>query len=484
MKKIVFILMFAWANITYAQTTIEKIDKTTQKINNAIEGLGGLFKKKDKTGDAEAGKTVKVSGKSGAYMQGGKVAPNAKYIDADRIYPFNHGAAVVLKGSSYALIDTAGNFIIPYNKYSQIGYDSSDNKYRNGIFWVSNPNKSPNDRVYINFKGILLTSFEQKNTGITDDGMYVRLYAGMTGAKVDTYIDCYGQKKQYQRHLSSISEDIGVFYDTDIRGDRRNSYYKGLTKIAGFFDEANPFKDGMAIIGNKDQFGVLKYGYINNKGEQVIDFIFTKKPENFSEGFAKVYPKDDKEFDYAFINKKGEVVYKHTRQARTDYGDFDTFTEGMCFSSGRDAVAISAYSPARYINQQDIVKAFGLPVGGDKISRVSFGRFDQRKNQNNKILIFEKYIKSVSDFLVGTTYGYIDLEAKKLVEADFVDASFVSDGLTFDPVSQLAYVKVYVGNKPNNNPGSGNYSTPIYREGYINRAGTFVLIKAEQKSTW
>ncbi len=33
------------------------------------------------------------------------------------MYSFNGGAAVVRKGTAYALIDTNGNFIVPFNKY-------------------------------------------------------------------------------------------------------------------------------------------------------------------------------------------------------------------------------------------------------------------------------------------------------------------------------------------------------------------------------
>lgn len=52
-----------------------------------------------------------------AQLKPGDINPNAKYIDADELKDFIQGVAIIKKGSSYALIDTNGNYIVPYNKY-------------------------------------------------------------------------------------------------------------------------------------------------------------------------------------------------------------------------------------------------------------------------------------------------------------------------------------------------------------------------------
>ncbi len=51
-------------------------------------------------------------------LKAGDVAPNAKTIECDELFPFHLGYAAVRKGDeSYAIIDTSLKPIVPYNKY-------------------------------------------------------------------------------------------------------------------------------------------------------------------------------------------------------------------------------------------------------------------------------------------------------------------------------------------------------------------------------
>jgi hypothetical protein len=68
--------------------------------------------------------------------------------------------------------------------------------------------------------------------------------------------------------------------------------------------------------------------------------------------------------------------------------------------------------------------------------------------------------------------GYINLAARKVVMPVFEVVS--QNRIFFDPVSRLGYAKVCIGQ---NNAGL------VYREGYINEDGLFVLVKGET-SKW
>ena len=64
------------------------------------------------------------------------------------------------------------------------------------------------------------------------------------------------------------------------------------------FDDARDFKEGFAVV-KKDG----KWGYINTKGEQIVECKFDSY-SNFNEGFAAV-KKDGK---WGYINTKGEQI--------------------------------------------------------------------------------------------------------------------------------------------------------------------------------
>lgn len=68
------------------------------------------------------------------------------------------------------------------------------------------------------------------------------------------------------------------------------------------FDGAGDFHEGLAWI-EKDGWHNPRYGFINDNGEEVIDAIFDRIVEDFSNGYAKVIYKDD----LKYIDKKGNM---------------------------------------------------------------------------------------------------------------------------------------------------------------------------------
>ncbi len=89
------------------------------------------------------------------------------------------------------------------------------------------------------------------------------------------------------------------------------------------FDDAMPFSEGMACVGKINEFGEMKYGFINTKGEIVIPLIYSNKPSDFKSGLSMVSPQDKTEFDYGYINKKGKIVIK---RKDANVGGFPPFT--------------------------------------------------------------------------------------------------------------------------------------------------------------
>ena len=86
---------------------------------------------------------------------------------------------------------------------------------------------------------------------------------------------------------------------------------KGEQIVECKFDHANVFNEGFAVVKKDD-----KWIYINTKGEQAIECKFDYASK-FNEGFAAVQ-KDDK---WGYINTKGEQVIEYKFDGAWDFSE-------------------------------------------------------------------------------------------------------------------------------------------------------------------
>ncbi|MBS1661559.1 MAG: WG repeat-containing protein [Bacteroidetes bacterium] len=215
----------------------------------------------------------------------------------------------------------------------------------------------------------------------------------------------------------------------------------------------------MARVGKKDQFGTVKYGFINTQGKLVIPCTFSIPPTGFSGGFARVQPKDRSDFEYAFIDKSGEVVFKQSLSDISKNGKFDHFTSyGLAFSE--KAVMDATF---KIIPKAAFFQSFGIPADSWFMEAGTY-----TVGESNPKLVYSTRTAR-SPYTQMPIYGFINLSTKKVVAPvfDFIN----TNGLWFDPISHLAYAKVCIGRD--------NRNVPVYREGYINEDGLFVLVKGE-----
>jgi len=70
-------------------------------------------------------------------------------------------------------------------------------------------------------------------------------------------------------------------------------------------DLMDQFYEGLAVCKGKNNFGELKYGYIDTLNNLAIDFKFSYQPGNFSDGLALVENKENK---WGYIDKLGNMV--------------------------------------------------------------------------------------------------------------------------------------------------------------------------------
>lgn len=191
----------------------------------------------------------------------GQIIISPKY---DSVGIFSEGLAPVLiinnDQPSYGYINKRGTIVIKSKYYSA-------NNFINGYAKVS-IRKDKNEQVvdaYINKKGVISTP--------------PKSYFLKQSNNLEVYLDKSTNKWGYK--------DL-----------------KGRVKILPMFDKALAFKNGFAIVFNKQAGSNGGLGYINTKGKELTKYAYSYV-ENFSEGMGLVR---NREGLYGFIDETGKLV--------------------------------------------------------------------------------------------------------------------------------------------------------------------------------
>ena len=384
-------------------------------------------------------------------LKPGDVAPNAKAIDADYLFAFNMGAAIVEKGTAWGLIDMAGNFIVPYNKYHQISalYGFGGYLTHGGIFLVDG------EMGAINSKGKLITEAFPKfrwSMG-SNDGKLIKAF------EKPLYLDAEGRQYVLKQYLGGIVDGIGIVTESYKSG------YKNLKDewiVKPVYDYAEPFSEGMACVAKRDEFGVIKYGFVDRTGKEVIPLIYSIKPDNFHGGLARVEPKSNPEFREAYIDKKGNVVVKLTK-----VGFYSYIGNGFYLGDGGHVMDSTGKI---FLTENEFLQQFGVVLQSATERALSIGmeKSTDIANDNDGKICFTRTFKESKP----SNFGSINLKTKVVMEGPFYGGNSLR---YFDPISKFALATVY--------PSKDLKSKTPPREGYVNEEGVFVIVKGEA-SKW
>ena len=450
---LLFCSLMHFSNLKSQTRPKNTLGESIIQLDTAIKQIGGLFKKKDKTTEKKKA-TESVQTSPGNNDKGGPepgdISPDAKYIDFEYADPFYNGVAVVRKGTASALIDKNGNFIIPYNKFTVTYADEV-----NGFISISNEFGYTST---INTTGKILYDYKEPqsiNWGSEGKGSCIEIT--YNNKKTFMYTDTSGKRYVHTEKLIDIQEGIGIvgIVLTDMSTIKKYKTLQGKFINNDSYDEANGFSDGMALVGKRDEFGEMKYGYINTKGEQVIPCKYSEKPSKFKNGFAMVKPKDKSDMQFGFINKKGELVIKKTYQEYQKIGEPGLFYKAGLSIAGRYVMDTSG----NLTLQDQYLSSYGI-----KTTNVGILRYKKVENEDKNIIWY-----SAKDPVSGISgYGFINVEKKTATRPIFHDAVCP---IHFDPVAKLSFVRMQIGTDANKND--------IWREGFINEDGIFVLLKSK-----
>ena len=453
--------------------------KKKKEVGEITDQLGGEKKektKKKKAGDAAPDQAEPENVDDKPVSAAGSISPSAIYIDADYFGDFVMNAAVIQKKNSSALISASGEFIIPYNKME------FSNQYSSGFFNAYD--RSDNKSYMLNAQGKKIWDITNKPLGQHYDdqyklNQYARYISYMDNDMKTLYILDYSGK------LYTISDDQNVKSPDPhinkgvllpIRNNKNIFGYKNLDNkwvIQPAFDEAYAFSEGMAVVGKKDEFGVIQYGYVNETGKLVIPFQYSRKPGNFKGSRALIEPKagNTAGITYAVIDKTGKTLFTATsaeiRQGKR--AAIYMLNEDQPFLHGytMDGNGTIMDSLGNAVSAASFAREWGLP------ERIRFSwKSPSLRTSSLYITPFALpvmyYNGSNREFQVPTI-GFIRMDTKKVIPAVFSDLGY------FDPKSRLAYAKMQIGIDPK--------KLSSFREGYINEDGVFVIVK-KQESEW
>jgi hypothetical protein len=452
---------------TRAQEPDKKTEAAKETLEKGIAIIGGIFKKKGKENTGEgtvkttSPKDVEGTDQGTPGPRPGEVHPDAVVIDADAMGPFNKGAAIIRKGRSQSLINAKGDFIFPYNTYQYMDV-LTENMDGTGLFKAHDP-MALHKGVIVNEKGTVLADpLSDSYKTFFKSGPFLEL-KDIRDTKSRKFFNIKGEQIA---SLTNVAVSMECYRDGLVpysgpevrKGNKRYQIkgYKNLKDqvvIPANWEEVECFRDGAAIVGNTDEFGAMKYGFIDTSGKLIVPLMFSRKPESFSDGYAKVYPRDIYSKGYGYLDKTGTLRIENPQGL---YGDFH---EGYAFSNTR-----VMDKKGTVISAREFLIQMGLPADVPKENEGINWRLD--KLHKGKLLVT---FKGAAEHRWKHYYALIDIVQKKTHFYWHVDAKV----LDFDFASGLAHVIIY-GEKTRSH---------IQREGYINEQGVFMIIKGE-KSKW
>ncbi len=419
-----------------------------------------------------------------------EVSKNVIKIDADRIGKFSQGYAVISKGGSSAIIDNAGKYIVPYNRYWF--YD----QYRHGMISCSDLTKKKYG--YLDLHQNLAVPLIFKSYAFFDSDGYASnakkidetnpLHFAYSTSKHGIL---YPLKRYYKnKFINYKSNATGYAFHEGLVGfsiepTRYESLYgfanrQGNIVIEPQYISIGHFSEGLAPVSSKNDRGELKWGFIDKTGAVKIPFLFSKEPEGFSEGLCLVEPFSKEKFEFAYIDKSGNIKIQFSSKLDTVFDSKSSGSE-LFFKELESADAYDILTPTTHFNiEYDQMRhpfQSGIAFWQVKISNSYHPAYIDK--QGNLTLI--------KDILKN--HGIIPREPLKIhpevIEGDILficDSKYgmfnVADGtLTlkpvfsalshFDPISQLAYAVM-------------QFQDGSTVKGYIDRSGNFKIIKEER----
>ncbi len=399
--------------------------------------------------------------------QVGSLSANVVKIECTKMFPFSEGIAVLRnEGDSWCAINSEGRMVIPYNTFIANGEDYDNIGFKAGLLKI---NLRTGHVGFINKKGESVIKPIYASAGDFNDydftlALKPNIGSGLKRIRQAVILHKNGREVPFpytKFDANQISHDGLILV-----------YSLGVPTLYGYIDKnakvvvpekyihANPFSEGLASVAIKDKDGNTKWGFIDRTGAVVIPFQFSNEPLPFSNGLALIKPLKMPDFDYAFINKKGEIKLKLKvpgSNANSFAGQYKRDVTDITIGSFNGTVAgwWSKHDPGTIPTVLTFLNINGRTHNMDS---ALLSRGYVLKNVQSKIKDDKLVLSTDRGFGLFNTKG------------DVIIPPVFSKLTLFDNESHLAYAEKI---------GDNNQVT----KGYINESGIFVIIMTA-KSGW
>ena len=231
------------------------------------------------------------------------------------------------RNNAFGAIDTEGNkvidFVLDYSFYVHGSERWDFPRYNSGVCIVYGP-RIPGgkykDPVIIDKKGEIVkelknvrgyTQFrdsvahvQEVYTGANKKNFYKFYYVNPKGEKIfphltaDVSVEAFGGGHYLENVFRDLHEGLRAYWSYKSGYGFIDS--RGRIIVEPRYRMVHDFSDGMAAVQNKEEL----WGFIDATGKLVIDFVFTKEPGDFSEGWAVVFKRDG---ESRLIDKAGNI---------------------------------------------------------------------------------------------------------------------------------------------------------------------------------
>ncbi len=363
---------------------------------------------------------------------------NAKSFIADYFGDFREGLCAVKKGEKWGFIDTQGNLVIDFVlDFYSFRYEYPF--FSSGLCMLTYSKGGKKALRYIDKKGQEVIN----NQNFIDGTPFIDGYA-LVNTKTNKFIYINTKGVQLYNSIASVQELFVQVKEPKPFREGLAAYFDFAKKLYGFIDpkgvikippqflEAEDFSEGLAAVRKTTSTREEKWGFIDKNGKVVIDFIFTNKPGNVSDGMIVVTSAENKK---GYMNSSGQVVID------TKFGEAYPFYQGSAF-----AVEWSKSYP------------IAINKTGEKIRDIPVKQFGLIAPFHEGIIVYSEGY--------GYSCGTIKPDGEIVLQS-FVDKAGIIYKVIRPFNSGLAYCIAPVDKK--------------MTEGFINPSGDFVIIKGESK---
>lgn len=367
-----------------------------------------------------------------------------KPLDFEKLYDFKNGYALVQNGNKKGFIDTDGNLIGEMDVIqNQLPTDGT--AYQGKSIYINQASGSASDGVR-KYTGEYVVEPE-----FNIEPFYSFFIMNNYSLKFGTFttyqvIDEDGNilysitpKKHIDKPVFPISKTL-----IGIKNFENDNYSYAIKSLTSDFQSDYIYKEFGTLQNDfikarrySEEDGKLKWGFLNEKGEEVIDFIYTTEPSDFSDEKAVVKNTSGL---YGYIDTANDIVLE------------PQFVEAYNFVNGKAVVRIYK------IKMENSKSNYGYRLINSKGEILyDFGELNHIMDHGiNKFNTIEN--GHIVRFKLKSMVALFDTESLKIIETPFIKMGrFDSD-------------RALVGFNENKE----------YKMGYVNERGELLLIKEKK----